>query len=327
MGSPRLAPHTEARSIEEATAASGEFRAGGTDLQERLQIGIARDGIVDISDIPDLGRIDFTDAGCTIGALVSVESVGASIELQRRYPALVLPAQTLATPQIRHQATMGGVLCQRTRCWYYRHPDLACPKKGDDCACPARVGNNRYGVAFDLGPCAYPHPSSMGLALLTYDAAVSVSGPVGDRRIRIAELYGNGGDVTRDHTLGRGELLTHIHLPPPREGERAFYLRQMSREWAEWPLVEVVVRIVVERDVVSDVRVGVGAVANIPLRLRDVEAELIGKAATNENLRYAASRAGAHANPSAQTAYKVPMVVACVLTALEGALGIAGGER
>lgn len=309
--------YTKAESIAQAVAASGEFRAGGTDLQERIRSRIAGDAIVDIQRLPDLDQIDFHEGGVTIGALTTIETIGHHERLRQEYPALTSPTQTLATPQIRSMGTMGGVLCQRTRCWYFRHPDLGCPKKGNASSCPARDGNHHFGVCFDLGPCVHPHPSSVGCALLTYDAQIEVT----ERgHMTIAELYGDGSDPTRDHTLNPGELITHIHLPRAADDERASYYRLMSRQWAEWPLVEVIVRLLMDGPTIREAKIGVGGVANIPLRLTDVEQSLGGKQAEPDALQAAADLSVAKANPLPQTGYKLEMVRGAVLHTLETAL-------
>lgn len=312
--------YTKALTIDETRSARGEFRAAGTDLQDRLHSGIAKRGIVDITDIPGLDAIEVSSHGCSIGALVTVEQVGAHAAIRSQYPALAIPAQTLATPQIRHRATMGGALCQRTRCWYYRHPDLACPKKGDSCACPARNGNNHYGVCYDFGPCVYPHPSSIALALMTYDAKIEIAD---QDPVSVFSFYGDGSDVTRDHMLEPGQIVTGVRLPPPVANEHAFYLRQMSRAAAEWPLVEVIVRVAVEGGIIQLAKVGIGSVANVPFRLTEVEEALVGQSATPDVLAAAAALATRRANPSPHTAYKIPMITGCVLTALEEALIVA----
>ncbi len=320
--------YTKAHSIDDAVAAAGEFRAGGTDLQERLRSGIAGGDLVDVQAIPDLDRVDFHDGGVTLGALVHVADAGRHPRLQQEYPAFALPAQTLATPQIRSMATLGGVLCQRTRCWYYRHPDLGCPKKGDAETCSARAGNHHFGVCFDFGPCVHPHPSSIACALLTYDAEIEVASPnrASHGRMTVAELYGDGSDGTRDHLLEPGELITHVHLPPAVAGERAAYHRQMSRAWAEWPLVEVVVRLVTGGETIRDARIGVGGVANIPFRLTEVEAALAGGPASQEAFEAAAQLSINRADPLPQTGYKLDMVVGSVLEALESAAADGSGR-
>ena len=83
-------------------------------------------------------------------------------------------------------ATIGGNLAQRSRCWYFRNPHFSCYKKGGS-DCPSRAGNHLYGVAFDLGPCVAPHPSTLAAALLAYDATVTTdkrSGAFDRRRAR-----------------------------------------------------------------------------------------------------------------------------------------------
>jgi xanthine dehydrogenase YagS FAD-binding subunit len=306
---------TIARTTGDITA-DVEILAGGTDLSERLRSGISSQPLVDITRLPGLDTITGSGADPTnIGALVTITAAGTSERIQHDYPALAAPAQTLATPQIRAMGTIGGVLCQRSRCWYYRHPHLRCFKNGGD-SCPARDGNNHFGVAYDLGPCVAPHPSSIAIALLAYDGTFSTTAR---RAIAIAELYGDGSDPTRDHLLDSGELLTTVTLPPPTPEEHTAYVRLMSRAWAEWPLVECVTRLIVHGDTIEHARVCVGGVANIPLRLPRVEEALVGRSVSPETLTAAAGRATDGANPLDQTRYKLPMITATVLEALERA--------
>ena len=137
--------YTRAKHLDDLQGSAAELRAGGTDIQERLRSGVSSLPIIDVAAIPGLDGVELRDDGAEIGALVTIRQVGAHAELQRRYPALTLPAQLLATPQARLRGTMGGVLCQRTRCWYYRNPVMRCPKKGDAVACPSRAGSRRVG--------------------------------------------------------------------------------------------------------------------------------------------------------------------------------------
>jgi xanthine dehydrogenase YagS FAD-binding subunit len=304
------------RAIADLAGAAGEYRAGGTDLQERLRSGVTRGPIVDIHHFEGFGTVTWgADGAASIGSLVTVADVGRDARLAAAYPALVLPARTLATPQIREMATMGGVLLQRTRCWYYRHPSSTCSKRGGE-GCPARAGNHRFGVIFDRGACVHPHPSSIGMALLGYDAAIEVEGR---GRMPVAALYGDGVDPTRDHHLAPGELLTQIRLPRPVAGERGAYFRMMSREWAEWPLVEVSVRLVVDGGVVRLARVAAGGVAPVPIRLPAVESLLEGRAPSPDAYARAAAAATEGARPLPMTGYKLELLRASVLETLERA--------
>jgi xanthine dehydrogenase YagS FAD-binding subunit len=295
-----------------------EALAGGTDLSERLRSRVSTGPVMDITRLPGLTGVETRpDGGLSIGALTRLVEVAEHPDIRQRYPALAESTAALATPQIRSAATLGGALCQRTRCWYYRHPDLSCFKSGGS-ACLARNGNAFYGVAFDLGPCVHPHPSSVALGLMAYDATIDTS-----RRgsVTLAELFGDGSDPTRDHQLGGGEVLTHVTLPQVGAGERCGHYRLMARRWAEWPLVECVVRLGLRESTVELARVCLGAVANVPLRAPAAEATLVGRAPTAELIEEAAQGAVGDASPLEQTRYKLPLIVATVREALERALG------
>jgi len=303
--------------IETAADATPEWRAAGTDLSERRRSGVSRGAIADLAATPEMLAVSWNaDGRARIGASVTIEAIGSDGALAAAYPGLVAAANGLATPQIRHLATLGGNLAQRSRCWYYRNPEIACLKKGG-AECPAREGNHRYGVAFDLGPCVAPHPSSMASALMAYEATV-----VTDRRNgpSIAALLGDGSDGTSDHALEPGEIITAIDLPLPVAGERAVYKRAISRTWAEWPLVEVVARVVVEDGVIRHVRLTAGGVAPVPLRLTEAEQAAQGASASPDTILKAAQAASAGARPLPMTGYKVTLLEGLVRDVLERCL-------
>lgn len=226
---------------EEAQGLRGEIRAGGTDLHDRYRAGVSSGAIVDIHKLVGLDQIEqAADGTTTIGALVSIDTVGNHAITAGNYSGLAKAANGLATPQIRWAASFGGSLLQRTRCAYYRHPDLSCTKKGDE-VCGGRDGNHTNGVIFDKGGCSHHHPSTLGGSLLAYDARIKTS----QRDITVAELYGDGSEHSRDHLLANGEVLTHVILPPPVAGEKTAYFRSISRFEAEWPIVECTVRLAV----------------------------------------------------------------------------------
>lgn len=288
------------------------FRAGGTDLQERLRTTGATPHVLDLTGVPGFAGIERAAAGTTIGAGTTVATLAR--ELAGDYPALALTACGLATPQVRATATLGGNLLQRTRCWYFRHPHIACLKSGGD-SCPARDGRHLYGVVFDTAPCVHPHPSSLAMALLTYAATVTTTQREG---LSIDDLLGDGSDPTRDHLLDADEVLTRVTLPPPAAGEQAAYYRAISRFEAEWPLVEAVCR--VTRDdagTITSCGVAIGGVAPTPLRLKAVEAMLTGSTLDDDVVAAAASAATAGVNPLPETGYKIDLVEATVREVLE----------
>jgi xanthine dehydrogenase YagS FAD-binding subunit len=312
------------RTLAEAQSANGEIRAGGTDLMERLHHHISGGEIVDISRIAGLDQIvENSDGSYIIGTLVTIDQVAKHQGMMGLYPGLQKAAAALANPQIRRAASMGGALLQRNRCWYYRHEEFTCFKKGGN-TCPMREGNHQYGVCFDLGPCVSPHPSTLGMALLAYDAEIEVFGK-GKRNI--AELYGDGRQATSDHLLAAGEILTAIHLPKQPQGETAAYFRSISRARAEWPLVEVLVKgNSGPSGSLTNVRVVMGGVANIPLALPKVDAYLNGRSPSQEMYAEAGRIAAEGANPLKGTAYKVELVANTVAVTIEMAFSNFGTD-
>nr|UXE46111.1 hypothetical protein Hi04_10k_c5653_00026 [uncultured bacterium] len=251
-----------------------EWRAGGTDIQDRHRRHLSIGTPVDIPSRPDLIALEWDpDGGVTMGALVRIAAIAGDDRMRTSYAGLAAAAGDLATPQIRAVATIGGGLLQRTRCWYYR-AGFSCFKSGGD-ACPARDGDHRYGACFDIGPCVWPHPSTLGMALAAYDAHVMLQN---GRTMTIAELYGDGRDPHCDHQLLDEDLLTRVRLAPPVAGERSSYVRVAGRALAEWPYVEVVARAAVDsRGRVSFARVSLGGVATVPIRVDELERALLGR--------------------------------------------------
>jgi xanthine dehydrogenase YagS FAD-binding subunit len=296
---------------EDATA---ELRAAGTDLSERRRSGVSRGRLVDIAATAAMTRLDWgADGAARIGALVTIDQIASDPRIAAAYPGLAAGAGGLATPQIRRLATIGGNLAQRSRCWYYRNPHIACLKKGGS-TCPARTGNHLYGVIFDLGPCVAPHPSTMAAALLTYDAKIAT-----DRRadLTIAQLLGDGSNGSVDNALEPGETIKHIELPPPIADERALYKRAISRTYAEWPLVEVVARAVIAEGSFRLLRLSAGGVAPIPIRLAAAEAAGQGSAANAETIERVAEQSLKGAKPLPMAAYKRELLQGLIQDLLE----------
>ena len=296
------------------TTQTAEFRAAGTDLSERRRSGVSQGPLIDITARPDTIGIEWgADGAARIGAFTTIAAIAADARINAAYPGLAAAALGLATPQIRHLATLGGNLAQRSRCWYYRNPHIACLKKGGT-DCPARSGNHLYSVAFDLGPCVAPHPSTMAAALLAYDAGI-----ITDRRsgLTIGDLLGDGSNGTADHALAPGEMIRAVQLAAPVAAERALYKRAISRSHAEWPLVEVCARAVLSAGAFRFIGIAAGGIAPVPLRLSASEAALQGAAANAANIAKAADQATAGAKPLPMTGYKLDLLRGLVHDLLE----------
>ncbi|MFP3915933.1 MAG: FAD binding domain-containing protein [Actinomycetota bacterium] len=305
------------RTLEEARGAAGSYRAGGTDLHARRRLGLEGGEIVDLRDVEEMRGIEPSGDGLRIGAMTRMSTLATAGQIAEGYPGLALAAGSLATPQIRAVGTLGGNLLQRNRCPYYRHPAFSCFKSGGS-SCPAREGDHRHGVVFDLGPCVSPHPSTLAAALLAYEADVET----GDgSTIGVGELLGDGSDGRRDHLLAEGEVLVAVVLGAPWEGERAAYRRATGRALAEWPSVEAVCRLQVSDGQIDRARLAVGGVAPVPLRRPEVEDALAGKAVEDAaGLREAALLAGRGANPLPMTGHKLALLPNLVLDAVSSAI-------
>jgi xanthine dehydrogenase YagS FAD-binding subunit len=296
-----------------AFAEAAEFRAAGTDLSERRRSGVSKGPLIDIAGTPDTTGIAWgADGAARIGAFTTIAAIATDAGIAQAYPGLAASAQGLATPQIRHLATLGGNLAQRSRCWYFRNPHLACLKKGGT-DCPARSGNHLYSVAFDLGPCVAPHPSTMAAALLAYDAKIDTDQR---RGLSVREILGDGSRGA-DHALASGEMIASVALLAPVAGERALYKRAISRSHAEWPLVEVCVRAVVAAGTFAFIRITAGGIAPVPLRMTASEAALQGKPANQATIVEAARQATDGAKPLPMTGYKLDLLSGLVRDLLE----------
>ena len=306
--------------VAEARSYRGEYRAGGTDVEARRRVGLTQNVTIDLRRLPGLRRIEVRgDASTRIGAMVRVVEVAGL----GAYPALAATAASVANPHTRAVATVGGNLLQQTRCWYYRTGQVECHKTGGD-SCPARHGLHHFGNLFDTSSCVAPHPSSLAMALLLYDARVEVD-PGGLRSL--ADLY-DAVDPTSEHRLTDGEVLTAVELPSPLVGERASYRRATSRALAEWPLVEAACALTVDDDGrIADFRIAVGGVGPVPRRLPGVEARLQGVAPGPDEIAAAAALAAEGARPAPRAAGKLPILEGIVAEVIETAMEGGGGTE
>jgi xanthine dehydrogenase YagS FAD-binding subunit len=295
-----------------------EFRASGTDLSERRRSGVSRGPLVDIAPTPDMLGIAWSATGAArIGASTSIAAIAGDARLAAAYPGIAAAAGGLATPQIRHLATLGGNLAQRFRCWYYRNPHTDCLKKGGP-VCPAREGNHLHGAAFDLGPCVAPHPSTMAAALMAYEARVTTNQR---SALTVEQALGDGSNGAAHNALLPGEMIAAVDLPPPLSGESALYKRAISRAYAEWPLAELVARVVIENSAFRFVRLAAGGVAPVPLRLAAGEKAAEGAPVSPATIAAAARAAIAGAKPLPMTGYKLDLLKGLVQDLLEQCSG------
>lgn len=232
--------------------------AGGTDLAGQLDRGIRTPTLlVDLRDV-GLGAIEPRENGLRIGATATVAALGAS-DLVSPYAAVLRAASLAASPLLRNVGTVGGNLCQHTRCWYYRGEEWHCWLGGGD-TCYAQLGDHRK-HNLEPGECISAHPSDLAPALAACGAVVEVRGPAGTRELPLLELYRRPTEDNRSLlSLVPGELVVAVTLPEPPASSA--YERLGERAAFSFPLVAVAAA---RRG--RDVTLVAAGVANIPRAL------------------------------------------------------------
>ncbi len=319
--------YISARSIDEAVALLSQTgrvaMGGGTDLLTQVRDGVvAADRLVGLAAIPGLDDISETaDGGLAIGAAATIADVAEHPLVRSRYAALAEAAEGLATPQIRNEATIGGNLAQRPRCWYYRSPLIPCLKKGGD-RCYALAGNTRLLCVTGGDRCFIVHPSDTAVALSALDARVEILGPNGGRDLAMGEFFaGPVRDVKRENVLEPGELLTRVVLPLVVR-DRSVYIKVRERESGDFALVSVAAALYLKDDgAIDKARIALGGVAPVPYRAIELEDGLSGHSVNNVDPAEVAARALPNATPLPQNGYKIPMARNIISRALTLLLG------
>jgi xanthine dehydrogenase YagS FAD-binding subunit len=315
-----IRPTTLSEAVREAAKPGSEVKAGGVDLLDRMKEGLDSPArVVSIAHVPGMDGIE-AGPPAKIGALATLARISAHAELRRLYPALADAAEGAATPQIRNMATLGGNLCQRPRCWYYRLAEFDCRKKGGK-DCYALEGENRFHAVFDTDICCCVHPSATAVALLAYGAALETVSPRGRRTLPIEKFFvAPKEDVKRENALGPGEIVSAITIPAPAAGSRSVYKKLKEKESFDWPLAEACVNLVVSGGVVKEARIVLGSVSPTPRRAREAEALLVGATAGPDLATKAAEAALAGATPLRHNAYKVRLTKVMLERALKEAM-------
>jgi xanthine dehydrogenase YagS FAD-binding subunit len=254
--------------------------------------------------------------------LVTLEEIETHQVIRQRYTALAEAAHSVGTPQIRNVGTIGGNLCQRPRCWYYRDEHTKCLKKGGP-MCFAYNGENKYHAILGGGPCYIVHPSDCAPALIAFRASVTVVSPRGQRTVPLEEFFVlPSRRLDHETILEPDEIVTEIRVPTPAPNTRSTYLKFKERDSHDFAIVGAAVVMRLRGKVCEDVRIVLSGVAPIPWRSPEAEAVLKGKAITPELAEQAGKAAVAKAQPLAQNAYKVPLTQAIVKQAVLRVAGL-----
>ena len=300
--------------------------AGGQDLLTTMKEYITRPArVVNLKSIRGLDKIESDGrGGLRIGALATVAQLAEDANVRKNFPGLAEAAHSVGTPQIRNLGTVGGNLCQRPRCWYFRLEEIVCLKKGGS-ECYAATGENKYHAIFGGGPSYIVHPSDLAPMLVALGASVNVTGGEGKRTIPLDKFFTLPADanVRRENVLKNDEIITDVVVPPAKFAAHSTYLKFKERDSMDFAMAAVAAAVAVGANkTISEARIVLGGVAPIPWRVPKAEAALVGKTMNQELLVEVAKIALQGAQPLAKNAYKIPLTQTLVRRALAKVGGV-----
>jgi xanthine dehydrogenase YagS FAD-binding subunit len=306
---------TSPGSAQELAGDQGRYLAGGIDLLGEMKEHIAEPKIlVNIKSLPGLDKIEPGAKAWTIGANVTVAALESHEGLKKTFPALAQAAAEVGSQQIRNVATAGGNLAQHSRCWYYRHRDIRCLKKGGE-TCYARTGENKYHSLFTGNTCISPAVSNLAVALAAFEATVIIQRGNKHVPMTIPELYAKAWDNPTSHnSLEPGDLILKVEVPA--QPRRSAYVQLSEKAAFDWALVSCAVSAQVEGNKLRLARVVLGAVANVPYQAQAANDFLEGKVLDDAVADKAADLILEKAQGHSHNAYKAPIARALIRQAL-----------
>lgn len=321
-----VSPTSKAQAISLLTTAWGktEILAGGTDLLALMKDDIVTPKrLVNIKEIKDLQGVSSEARGLRIGALSRLSDLAENADIANNYPAFAEALVEAASPQIRNMATLGGNLCQRPRCWYFRSGLGLLPKdeNGKDLVVE---GENRYhAILGNDGPAKFVSPSTIVPILIAYGTKIRLEGAKGKRELTLEKFYlVPKTEGEREHDLQPNEIVTEIIIPPGNPMKAAHYeVRQ--KEVFDWPLAVAAVTLGMAGSSVQRARVVMGHVAPVPWPSPEAEQALVGQEVNETTAQKAADAAVKNARPLSHNAYKVQLARVAVKRAILKAGGAA----
>lgn len=293
-----------------------EVLAGGTDLLDRTKDYLSTPKrVVSLQAVKELRAIRSSASGLSIGATATLTELAETPQVRREYPGLAEAAAAIGGPQLRNVGTVGGELCQRPRCWYYRAGYGLLAQDGGKPLVPD--GDNRYHAIFgNSGPAYFVSPSMLGPILIAFGAKAVLFGPDGARDLPLDQFFitpKSGGE--REHALKPNEIITEIVVPPARGATSAVY-SVTQRETLDWPLVQAAVVLAMEGKTVKSARVVLGHVAPVPWPSPEAEQALAGKTISEAVADEAGKAAASKATPLSKNRYKVQLTRVAVKRAI-----------
>jgi xanthine dehydrogenase YagS FAD-binding subunit len=293
---------------------------------------VAPKRLVNIKHVDGLRGVTFQPGnGLRIGALTTLQEISESGKDLSAYPVLTEAVKEAASPQIRNLATIGGNMCQRPRCWYFRNGMGLLPKTKDGKSMVVE-GDNRYAAILgNDGPAYFVSPSTIAPVLIAYGAKIRIYSPkasgTGVRELPLEKFFViPAGEGQREHDLKPDEMVIELIVPPPSKSLKAATYEVRQRAAFDWPLSMASVALEMDGNSVKSAYVVLGQVAPIPWVSSEAAQALVGKTVTPDTAMAAANAAVAQAKPLSRNKYKITLTKAAVKRAvLNAASGRTGG--
>jgi xanthine dehydrogenase YagS FAD-binding subunit len=318
-------PESIGKAIEYLQVPGARLKAGGIDLLDMMKEElIAPKRLVSIRDMEDLRFLKKADNGdLHIGAAITLSELAAHKELNGACKALAQAAGRVATPQIRNAATLGGNLCQRPRCWYFRSADFHCLRKGGD-ECFAQDGENQFhAILGNSDGCIIVHPSGTAVALMALQAKLLITNGKEEKEVPVEEFFVTPAqNIQHENILEPGELITTVIIPADMMSGSSDYHKQMEKDSFDWPLADVAVTIKKSGNTCTGARIVLGSAAPVPWRVEKAEQVLINVTIDKEKARQAAGIAMEDAEPFELNRYKIPIFKTVIYRTICRAAGI-----
>jgi xanthine dehydrogenase YagS FAD-binding subunit len=305
--------------VELSSSGNVKVLAGGTTLVDLMKNGVEKpQRLIDITRVRELNEFSIDGDELRFGALVHMSAVADSPEIKKRHPILSEALWRGASQQLRNMATLGGNVLQRTRCAYFRDPQYPCNKRQPGAGCAAIDGINRGHALLGTSEyCIAVYPSDWATALAAVDASFDVVSVRGARTISIHDLLVEPGRTPNiEHTLAADELIVRTRIPARNAYQASTYQKIRDRASYAFALTSAAVALDMQGELVHDARIAVGGVATRPWRARDAERSLIGGRLDKAAARQAGELAYAGARTTPQNAFRVPLGIAAVESAL-----------
>lgn len=290
--------------------ASSIAYAGGTDVLGLIKNAIiSPENVVNLKSIKNLNKINYVKGKeLQVGALVTLAEIEEHSGIKDKFTALAQAAHSVASPQLRNIATIGGNICQRPRCMYYRKENTVCLRKGGD-TCFAYQEHNKYHCIVGGGPCFIVHPSDIAVALMALNAKVSIYADGKSKVIPLKDFFILPEvDYTKENILKPGEILEMIIIPEQPAGCKSEFVKFAEREVWDFSVISVAAVALKKQNTIESVKLVFGGVAPIPWNDNEIDSLFVGIKSSEDSIKTATDKMFSKADILGMNGYKLPLV-------------------